>query len=457
MCLKSARLLGGRALRPLALCPLALWLCAAWPASATARETLDPVAALSSTAAPSSTPTPKAEAMWLGKAHNLDKLPDTMPLSTRTTLAEWRSFLEGKGYRAWVAKDGRVVLLMPQRSKGDKRMELVERTLVAFDAVLPVPASRLESAAVPEVSAPAAPAAPAAPEGSKEAGNGEGMARVTPQIETPPEDDLPPGAVRAADGSWTYTWKEDGAAPDTETAVILELGKREDQRAVIAHLEKLHPYLGAFETGNLAGFSLERPLVAAWLANEPENEEWNPDAELVHRTATLLFLRRFGSQPFWLQTGFAWHLEIAIVGGIWCFPYRAEFIFAVEHTAWPANLESMFEKRAKQPFGLGEVAHWKRGTFDRSSATKSWGTAAWLATQRPAEFSAALEALRIHRDTNNRINLENGEWRRIPGWEVPQAVQAEVFERHFSPKIWAELTDAFRGARTGALAKTRAR
>ena len=366
----------------------------------------------------------EVEIEWRGKVHNPTSLPEGLSEGAQKAIATWAPWMEAQEYRGALNADGRVLLLVPARSKVTKRLALVERTAAHFDSVLPLPARRRagEDGAVPE--------GPEAPE-------------------APPQE---PG-----DGSWTYTWTDDGAPRETETAVVLELGDRADQALVIRHLAKAHPYLGNFPAETVSGFSLERPLVASWLANEPENEEWSADAELVHRTATLLFLRRFGQQPFWVQTGAAWHTEIALLDGVWCFPYRAEFIFEVEHSGWPGMLAGLYTKRAKEPFRLAEVADWKRGTWNRDAAVQSWGLAAWFAAEHPGVLSEVLEDLHELRDRQNRVDLGDGAWKRIPGWEVPPPDQAAILERHLGPKVFETVTEAFRNARRGSLSKSRAR
>lgn len=380
------------------------------------------------------------EIEWRGEVHHPDALPDSLSEGARAAIESWAPWMEAQRYRGGLSADGRVLLLVPARSKIAKRLDLVERTAAHFDRALPLP-KRRRAAEDGKQQDPAEPA----PEGQN------GGSPVDPAQSQGQSPEKP------SDGSWSYTWSDDGPPRETETAVVLELGDRQDQALVIRHLAKEHPYLGAFPAETVSGFSLERPLVASWLANEPENEEWSPDAELVHRTATLLFLRRFGQQPFWVQTGAAWHTEIALLDGVWCFPYRAEFIFAVEHSGWPSALANMYTKRAKQPFRLDEVADWKRGTWDKDAALQSWGLAAWFATEHPGVLSEILEDLHEHRDQANRIDLGNGSWKRIPGWEASVADQAAILERHLGPQVFEDVTEAFRNARRSALAKTRVR
>lgn len=380
------------------------------------------------------------EIEWRGEVHHADALPDGLEPGARAAIESWAPWMEAQRYRGGLSADGRVLLLVPARSKIAKRLDLIERTSAHFDQALPLPKRRLAADKTPEPGNPAPE--PAGPDGG------------TPADAAQTQD---PAPQKPADGSWSYSWSDDGPPRETETAVVLELGDRSDQALVIRHLAKEHPYLSAFPAETVSGFSLERPLVASWLANEPENEEWSPDAELVHRTATLLFLRRFGQQPFWVQTGAAWNTEIALLDGVWCFPYRAEFIFAVEHSGWPTALGNMYAKRAKQPFRLDEVADWKRGTWDKDAALQSWGLAAWFATEHPGVLSEILEDLYEHRDKANRVDLGNGSWKRIPGWEVSVADQAAILERHLGPQVFEDVTEAFRNARRGALAKTRVR
>lgn len=376
-----------------------------------------------------------ATVVWRKKKHQVDALPEDMPAPAQEAVRMWADWCVEHDLHASLNDDGRVLLLTSARGRADKRLALVERTAKHVDAILPLPASR---------TAPPGGQAPAGDAG----GDTDGAAGASDRSQ-----DEGGGST----GSRSWSWVDDGGPLETETAVIFELDTRADQAKVVEHLRESYPYLADFDASGLAGFSLERPLVAAWLAAEPENEEWNPDAELVHRTATLLFLRRFGRQPFWLQTGVAWQVEQALCGGVWCFPYRAEFVFAVEHTGWPERLAALFSGRDKRAFDVAVVANWKRGTFRADEALMAWGVAAWFASERPGVLSEVLEDLRRHRDANDRMETGEHSWQRIPGWEVPVEVQRETFERHTSPRLWTELTQAFERAKSAPWSKPKPR
>jgi hypothetical protein len=173
-------------------------------------------------------------------------------------------------------------------------------------------------------------------------------------------------------------------------------------------------------------------------------EEWNPDNELVNRLAQLLLLRRFGQQPNWLLYGWAWTAEITLLDSVYCFPYRDEFVWATEHTAWPGMLRELFKRRASKPVRPEEFAGWPRGTYRDTEAKISWGVVDYLVRNRSADLPAMLEALRAYRDEHDREIVDGLTWQRRRNYVIPLEEQERMMDEHLGEDIWRDMTRWFR-------------
>lgn len=213
---------------------------------------------------------------------------------------------------------------------------------------------------------------------------------------------------------------------DTGTFVLVVVKKPEDHGTLLARLAEITPYLASWAKSSTPapGFALGEPLVGAVVLGLPENKEWNAENEFVHRAAELALQRKYGRQPYWLLQGFAWHAEMELRRGIYCFPYRAGFVWAVEHTGWRARAAALW--RGKSEAALSEVATLKRGMFDDAGALNAWGAAKFLAEKHGAGFAQALVELNGLWESGSRKDLGGGSWERISDYEVPVAEQERV-------------------------------
>ena len=354
---------------------------------------------------------------WKNRDHELTELPKAMTEPALAAIETWAPWADEHGYRLDLEDGGRVLLVSPRKGGAWKQMRHVDRAIGAFEAALPAPARLV--AKIPERSAPATPA-------------GQGGGGPLPEDPEGP----PPGIGGLGGLSGGTEAETKSAAPpppalDAETIVFFVVADEKDYAQLAARLAWDHPYLAGWAktAKQSTGFTLEQPLAGAYVAGASGQEEWNPDNEIVHRIGELLLIRRFGRQPFWIQQGWAWHLEESLLRGIYCFPYRDEFVFATEHTAWPNELRREFKDR-DEPLTIDDLA-FPRGKYDGERARRAFGAARFLAERRRGKFAGALEQLRVAR-------LE-----RADGGEVPPADQERILKDKLGADVLDEMAKAF--------------
>lgn len=315
------------------------------------------------------------------------------PDATRT-LERWSAFAEREGLRLDPSADGRVLLVTAARHAPRRGLQLVERTLARVDALLasepPPAAKRAGRRAAPRATATAAP-------------------------------------------------EPAGATPAGEVAVLVEALDAAAYARLLAHVAELEPYLAGWASSAAAssGFVLERPLCAAWLADSPELEEWDPENELVHRTARLVVLARHGRLPAWLELGLAWRVEEEVCGSVRCLPGRAGFVGAGEGGSWPARLERA--ARAGRAPDVARLAAWRRGTWDEDAALAAWGTVRFVEEQHPGALAGVLADLARLRAERGVVRHPDGSWELVPDYEPAAAEQVEAFARHLGAGFAEEL------------------
>jgi hypothetical protein len=344
-----------------------------------------------------------------------DVLPADIPAelggNAQETAVGWAPFAAKQGYRMFLEREGRVLLLVPEKNRTPKReLELIDKTCALFDRIAPAPV--LDPAA--------APANAPRQEGEGAAGQGSG---------------------ESTDEGWSYsyTWGTAEWERDGQTAVLIQARNEEDYGAALQLIAGQHEYLQPWLAAarKLAGCSLEEPLVAIWLLEGEGLEEWNPDNELVHRLATQLVLRRFNRQPAWLLQGLAWYVEHELQGSHYCFPWRSEFVFAAEHGSWESALKNTHKKTDQ--LAAEQVTALSRGTFQIEQAQNAWGAATFLARHHPTALPAILEDLRVLMAEKGVIHSEDGTWERIPDWSPPAADQLAILKQRVGPDVLEEL------------------
>lgn len=308
---------------------------------------------------------------WRGKKIDLAAPPADFPGDAKEAAEALAGWAGEHGYRLDLDRSGRALVL--STSNGSKWIKHAEGALALVDG--------LEGAKVPETTGAQEPAA-----------------------------------------KWGTSERKLG----TGTLVLVVVKKPEDHGTLLTRLAEITPYLASWaKTSTPApGFALGEPLVGAVVLGLPENKEWNAENEFVHRAAELALQRRFGRQPYWLLQGFAWHAEMELRRGIYCFPYRSGFVWAVEHTGWRARVAALWRGKSEAP--LAEVATLKRGNFDDQGALNAWGAATFLAEKHAGGFGLALFELNRLWESGSRKDLGGGSWERVPDYEVPVAEQERV-------------------------------
>lgn len=378
-----------------------------------------------------------AAVRWKGKDCTSETLPNDLPAPARQAVAAWAGWAEKAGYRCDFDAQGRLMLVTNSKaSRQAEQVKLVGKASSWVDRVLPAPDRKSV------VKAPANAAEPKKPSNA---------APIPEDPESAPPAATPPPPPRGKQGQTTGATKPWGSGsidPDTETAVLVIVDGEADYAGLVDHLAANHAYLRAWSdvARTQTGFTLEQPLVGAFVVGAAVQEEWDEGHEILNRAVQLLTLRRFGQQPNWLVQGIAWASEMAHDGTVYCFPYRDEFVFTVEHGGWPDDLRMLFKDRADKPLEIGELAGWQRGTWDGTAAKCSWGVAEHL-LKTPGKLSAAMEELRQVRDADNRRPSGPGTWERIPGWEVPAERQLAVLQKTFGADVLKLATQSFSSLR----------
>jgi len=367
---------------------------------------------------------------WKGVSYPAEALPEAAGEAARATAGAWAEWAAKSRYRLDLSDDARVLLATPASGASVRGAStLVERAEVLFDRLLPAPDRSQEPAAAP---APEPSGRQGPPPGELPEDPEEGPAGLTPRVEP-----------RAATET---SWGTETRALDSATAVMFVLRDEAEYRWMLERLGEQHEYLRPWiaRAGEYTGFVLEQPLAGAFVMSAQGQEEWDARNELVNRVVQLLLLRRFGQEPHWLVQGTAWHVERELLGAIYCFPYRDEFVFAVEHTSWSNDLKRTFLERADAPVDLRELTDWRRGTYRGPAARLAWGLVSWCAQRRARHLPEFLEALRRFRDADNRQAKEDGTWTRDTEYVVPAEAQERILREILGATALEEAAAWFR-------------
>jgi hypothetical protein len=371
---------------------------------------------------------------WKGRKLDAAALPKDFAAAPAEAIRTWEPWAKQAGYRMDLDASGRVLVLSPaDGSRGVKVGQIVERAESWFDGLLPKPPARTGDPG------------PSHPE------NASSPSEVIPEDPEGP----PPGAEKKGPAKKVVaSWGSGSTEPDSQTGTLIALADEADQKSLLAFLAAAKPELAewAGQAAGELGFVLEIPLVAAYVENAAGQEEWNADHEVLNRAVRLLAMRRFGQLPYWLVHGIAWEAENAFDGSIWVYPFRAEFVYTVEHGAWPSDLANEFQGRASEPLKIEELTRWKSRTWDGECARHAFGVVHFLAATKKAELPSLLEDLRRYRDANNRKPGPDGAWTRDPSWEPPAEAQAAILQARCGDKALEE-AGAWLAKQTAARAK----
>jgi hypothetical protein len=376
---------------------------------------------------------------WGERRLEIAALPQELPAPARAALEAWHAWSSTHAYRLDLDPRARILLLA--RGSNDRApalLELATRVVERFDLELPAPPVRL--AAKP----PLEPAAK--PEKKPEPAAGE---KPLPEDPEDPQGAHPwklappkPTPVTSAPPSIT-TWGSQGQPLDTQTLVLFLLEDQDDFESLLRDLAGRFPFLESWarEAKALQGFVLGDPLVAAYLERPDGVEEWDPDNELVNRLARLCLLRRFGELQNWLVQGYAWHLEFALKGAVYCFPWRDEFVWATEHGGWHRVVRERYARARLKP---SDFMGWRRGKYLEPEAKASWAACEWLVAKQRERLPELLERLRVFREEHGRIHDDPASWRRDTEYEIPVADQHRLFAEILGPEYLDHATIYFR-------------
>lgn len=347
---------------------------------------------------PHATPDPGDGAVltWRGKQMTVAEAAGQLAPSALRELELWSAWCEERGYRAVLDDDGRA-LLIASASRGDLA-QISERAHKAAQMI--------------EKLAP------------------------LPQRD-PDETFLVP------------EWGLGQHVPERDTSTVVLVESEADFQSLVAMLEALKPHLAGRLQSQQAvpAFHSAEAATGALLSAPPDIEigtVWRVDNEVVHRFARLLLYRRFGELPYWLELGLAWNVEQGVMGDLYSFPGREEFVSVEDHDGWRKELQREFKGRRKQPLEIGELATWTGPKWNGRVAGLAWGMGQFLAQQPAEKLSAALEELRLDVKTNGVKIEADGSWQIVTGYKTPAQRQDEILARHLGPDYLARASDFFR-------------
>ena len=377
---------------------------------------------------------------WQRENHSPTQLPENFPAAAIAAVEYWAPFCARHGYRMDLEDGARVLLITPADNKArGRQMRLIDRVVQLLEDEFPVPAGR-----------GAAPAAKQTQPGSAPATGG---------IPEDPEEGDHPWKIHGEDGveiaATPTTWGADDIPLDHDPVVFVIPRDERAYGALLAHLGTAHGHVEAWSevARRDQGFVLPWPLTGAYMERPPGVEEWSPNHELVNRLARLLFLRRYGLQPYWAELGIAWHFEVELLDGIYVFPYRNEFVWAVEHDAWPADLQSRFNQRKQGPLRAEEFCGWRRGNYEPTAARLSFGFMDYLARKRDPDLPELFEAFRLLREENGIRKTGEYSWERNRDYQIPVAEQEALLREHLGDDVFEEAAEFFRAGAGKPLAK----
>jgi hypothetical protein len=391
-------------------------------------------------------PQESIEVNWKGKPFDAGSPPTELPESARAAVAEWKTWAKRSGYRMDLDAPGRVLVLSaPKGKSAQDTLQIVSATETWFDAVCP--SVKGSAPKVADAKSPAAKSAPNKPAPQKPG------AKAPPKTADPiPEDPESAPPVLAGKGAKATKTGASGSketaaggagssAPDARTVVFLALGDEKDQESVLAFLGETHPDLKDWSSkaGRDPGFVIENPLAGAYVQIAKDQEEWNPEHEIVNRVVRLLTLNRFGQLPNWLVHGIAWEAETARDKTIYVYPNRNEFVPVAEHGSWPTELAHEYKDRgAKKPMQIEELTRWNRGTWNGSSARMAFGMCHYLATAKKAAFAGVLADMRTLCDEGNRNAGEDETRTRDPNWAPTAEDQLAILRARCGDNVLAD-------------------
>lgn len=354
--------------------------------------------------APAALATPTV--LFEDKFHRVDKLPDDIRDSASEAIAKWTDFAEEQDFSMALSDDQALLFLSSDKPQMKARLKLVHEAQDRTEVLLYGPSeAKVRKKArskgkVPEVTGSRGPA------------------------------ELPADAIPDHRG---------------ETISIFEFKSRAQLKIVLARLASEQEYIKSWlaEADSHSGFTFEHPLVGAWLETT-DQEEWDPRAELINRTSQLLLLREYGTMPWWLRMGVAWNIEHAMLDGLWCFPFRSEFVFVDEHGAWPNEIQTMFEDRDEYPVQPDEFIEWPLQTYNGQKGRVAFGMIHFLAEHHAEDLPKVFEAIRVSFLIGQTEVGPNDAWKRKPNYSLGTDEQLQILIENTRDDLMPQATTYFR-------------
>lgn len=365
---------------------------------------------------------------WREHELKFNSLPEDLPANARAAIEAWYTWASSVAYRLDLDKAGRVLVLSrASNDRAPKQLELASSVIARFDQELPAPPTRLAAMPVDLAAKPPSD------------GKGEKKPDHKPLPEDPEDPEgahpwkLAPTKPEPTSAPPKVTkWGSQGQPLDSQTVVLLVVTDQGDFEDLLKHLASEFPYLDTWtrEAKALQGFVLGDPLSAAYLERPAGVEEWDPDHELVNRLARLALLARYGDLPNWFVQGYAWHMEFALQGSVYCFPWRDEFVGVGEHSGWHQIVRDRFLKTRIKP---ADFMNWRRGAYRDPEAKASWGMSEYLVAKEGTKLPGLLDLLRVFREEHGRVQDDPNSWRRDVDYEIPLVDQNKLLVQVLGP------------------------
>jgi hypothetical protein len=338
------------------------------------------------------------DVQWKGKMLSLEQLKAKAPspLALTEQLERYQDWVLENDYHVALSADGRVILVTQSPKASKSRMKLVEDSLLVFDKLM-----------------------------------------------------LPPHREGSQETFLTAGWGVGQHRPDSQPVVLIEVQKSAQYHSLCSDLGSMNQRLEnwAQTVTDEPGFAQEEVAAAAWQSapiGYELGEVWRPENELVNSLARLLLHRSYGPQPTWLRLATSWRIEMEVLDGLYCFPYRKAFIAIDAHDGWEKVLKREFGKRKKTPLAHAEFANWKRNTWDDAHARLSWGFVEFLARHKPEVLPAVAEEFRLLYKDGSVITSDNINWTSNPNYQIPVDEQLTVLTGQGGENLFAEASSFLR-------------
>lgn len=343
---------------------------------------------------------------WKGKNVPLDALGSRLlkaeiaseeyGLALTDQLKRYVDWIEENEFHISLSDDGRVVLAAKSKKAGKRRMKLVEKTLDAFDDLL-----------------------------------------------APPDRSASDETFRSA------AWGQGDHIPDANPILLFEIDKASQYADLVTSIGEQDESLTQWASfqAQQPGFAEGRVCAAAWQTAPMEFEVgkvWRSENELVNRLARLAIHRSYGPQPIWFSIGLAWRIETEVMGGIYCFPYRSEFVGVMEHKGWKPEVRKLFKGRKDSPLAFDEFVTWERNDWDEDKVALAWATVEFLSEYKVAALPLIAESFRERYKETYRRPQPGGGWRFDPKYQLSPDDQTSTLEKAVGGDIRSTLTTYFR-------------